>query len=250
VFGRRERARPLSREQLSHLEDLRDDCIALFINSGLTQKDIHARGGPTPATISKWLYKETMFPRYQTLESFALALGYGLSLSPLEQITAERGQSYADRLGLDVSFAGRPKMPRKKPRGDDHPRRPHHRHGGTLRPDIQDRGQRPQHPRGHAATARGTWSGTRSRTSPGDHVTRSAGRRCRGRWCSRRTSGSSVRAPLGGRALQTGLLLRDSGIGVCSAHAPGLPTGSLSRSRTTSRSRRSTMIIEPAAPRT
>lgn len=116
MFGRRERTKPLTREQLTHLEDLRDDCIALYLNSGLTQKDIHAKGGPTPATISKWLYKETMFPRYQSIESFLLALGYGLTPQPLEAIAEARQQAMEDRLELDVSFAGRPRMPKRKPR--------------------------------------------------------------------------------------------------------------------------------------
>jgi hypothetical protein len=62
MFGRSERKTPFQREQNQKLENLRDDCIALFINSGLTQKQIHERGGPTPTTISKWLYGETHFP--------------------------------------------------------------------------------------------------------------------------------------------------------------------------------------------
>jgi hypothetical protein len=59
MFGRSERKTPFQREQNQKLENLRDDCIALFIDSGYTQKQIHERGGPTPATISKWLYGET-----------------------------------------------------------------------------------------------------------------------------------------------------------------------------------------------
>lgn len=116
MFGRRERKRPLQREQLDQLEDLRDDCIALFINSGFTQKEIANRGGPTPATISKWLYKETHFPRYQTIESFLLALDYGLTPMPLAQIAAAHQQPIAQRLGLDIALAGRPRMPAKKRR--------------------------------------------------------------------------------------------------------------------------------------
>jgi hypothetical protein len=116
MFGRRERARPLTREQLSALEDLRDDCIALFRNSGLTQKEIHQKGGPTPGTITKWLYKETMFPRYQTIEAFLMALGFGLAPRPLHEIAEERGRGYAQRLGLDIAFAGRPRMPQRKRR--------------------------------------------------------------------------------------------------------------------------------------
>lgn len=78
MFGRKERKTPFKREPLTDLEDLRDDCIALFQNSGLTQKEIHARGGPTPHTISKWLYKETVFPRLDTIRAFVQALGGNL----------------------------------------------------------------------------------------------------------------------------------------------------------------------------
>lgn len=116
MFGRKERKNPLKKTLDRELEDLRDDCIALFINSGLTQKDIHERGGPTPTTISKWLYKETMFPRIQTIQSFTAALGYGLSILPAQHIADHRATAtVAQRLGVyGVSFMGKPKMPRRK----------------------------------------------------------------------------------------------------------------------------------------
>ena len=111
MFGRKERSTPLQREQLDALENMRDDCIALFINSGLTQKQIHERGGPTPATISKWLYKETFFPRYSTIDSFLRALGYGLAPVLLVNVDPQR---YEVRDSLSTPFIGRPRMPRKK----------------------------------------------------------------------------------------------------------------------------------------
>lgn len=114
MFGRKQRKTPFTREQDAALEDLRDDCIALFINSGLTQKQLHERGGPTPQTTSKWLYKETQFPRYSTIESFAYACGYGLTLAPLTAIARAHEQPIARRLGLDIALAGRPRMPAKK----------------------------------------------------------------------------------------------------------------------------------------
>lgn len=116
MFGRSERKNPLQKVQSKKLEDLRDDCVALFINSGLTQKDIHNRGGPTPSTISKWLYKETFFPRYDTIERFLLALDHELIpvTSRLAAQMRERGRG--SHLGLDISFAGRPRMPQKKGR--------------------------------------------------------------------------------------------------------------------------------------
>lgn len=76
----KKRKTPFAREIDADLENLRDDCIALFINSRMTQQQIHAAGGPTPSTISKWLYKETKFPRYQTIQAFLKVLGYQLSV--------------------------------------------------------------------------------------------------------------------------------------------------------------------------
>lgn len=73
--GTKTRKTPFSREIDEQLEAVRDDCIALFLNSNLNQRQIHAAGGPTPGTITKWLYKETMFPRYNTISAFLNALG-------------------------------------------------------------------------------------------------------------------------------------------------------------------------------
>ena len=75
MFGRRERSSPYQRDPITDLEDLRDDCIALFINSGMTMKQVHVSGGPTPQTISKWLYKETRFPRMDSIRAFLQARG-------------------------------------------------------------------------------------------------------------------------------------------------------------------------------
>ena len=84
MFGRgRNRKGPrFQREPRADLEDLRDDCIALFLNSGLRQWEIADAGGPTPATISKWLYKETRFPRLDTIRAFVRAMGYDLGIQP------------------------------------------------------------------------------------------------------------------------------------------------------------------------
>ena len=112
TFGRKGRRTPLVREQLEKLEDMRDDCIALFINSKLTQKEIHERGGPTPGTISKWLYKETFFPRYSTIDSFLRALGFALTPLPIEHIVAMHERDRHERLGLPSNVV--PLMPTKK----------------------------------------------------------------------------------------------------------------------------------------
>jgi len=113
LFGRKERKRAFVREPLSDLEDLRDDCIALFLDSGMTQKDIHAAGGPTPATISKWLYKETRFPRLDTIRSFMLAVGYDLAPMPRWAIEEQRRRPIEERLQLRTSILGQPRMPKK-----------------------------------------------------------------------------------------------------------------------------------------
>lgn len=117
MFGKKERKNPLVKQLNRELEDLRDDCIAMFINSGLRQQDITARGGPTPATISKWLYKETHFPRLHTIQSFVAALGFSLQIAPATHARDMRSTAtVSQRLKLDVSFAGKPKMPPKKKR--------------------------------------------------------------------------------------------------------------------------------------
>lgn len=114
MFGRAERKKPLEKAQSKRLEDLRDDCVALFINSGLTQKDIHQRGGPTPQTISKWLYKETFFPRFDTLERFLMALDY--ELMPMSSARAQQMRDAGRNMYLDIDlgFIQRPRMPKKK----------------------------------------------------------------------------------------------------------------------------------------
>lgn len=116
MFGNRGRATPLKREPLARLEDLRDDCIALFLNSGLRQEDIYAKGGPTPKTISRWLYKETMFPRLDTIRAFLLALGFDLTPVPVQVAKEMRRHSITERLGLDATPI-QLKMPRRKRHG-------------------------------------------------------------------------------------------------------------------------------------
>lgn len=113
MFHRKPRRTPFQREQDEKLEGLRDDCIALFIDSGLSQKQIHERGGPTSQTISKWLYGETHFPRHSSIQTFLAALGHELmpvSAAVAAELRAKGRNIY---LNIDVSFAGRPRMPQK-----------------------------------------------------------------------------------------------------------------------------------------
>jgi hypothetical protein len=114
VFGFRNRKAPLQRKPLAQLEDLRDDCIALFLNSKMTMKQVHAQGGPTEVTIRRWLYKETRFPRMDTVRSLLLALGADMVVRPRDQAEAEYQQPIAARLGLDISVDRHPKMPPRK----------------------------------------------------------------------------------------------------------------------------------------
>lgn len=109
AFGKTIRRTPFQRELDNDLEGLRDDCIALFLNSGLRQKDIHQAGGPTPGTISKWLYKETMFPRYSTIASFTRALGCRIAI-------VEKSIELPNELKGKAIRSGKPRMPARKKR--------------------------------------------------------------------------------------------------------------------------------------
>jgi len=76
------RKSPLKREPLTSLEDIRDDCIAVVLNSGQSFQKVHERGGPTPQTIGKWLYKETMFPQLATVRAMLNACGHEITIAP------------------------------------------------------------------------------------------------------------------------------------------------------------------------
>lgn len=115
MFGRKNGKR-WQREPLAKLEDMRDDCVALFLNSGLTQEEVHRRGGPTPATISKWLYKETKFPRLDTMRALVLALGCDFVIMPVDDVATMRSVNVSERLGLDAEFTGQPRMPARRRR--------------------------------------------------------------------------------------------------------------------------------------
>lgn len=107
MFGRKGRKTPFQREPIADLEDIRDDCVAVFLNSGLTQEQVHSNGGPTPGTISKWLYKETRFPRLDTVRAFYRAMNHDL-------IPVPRSQADDWRRNMRLLASSRPKMPKKK----------------------------------------------------------------------------------------------------------------------------------------
>jgi hypothetical protein len=86
--GTKARKTPFDRDPDEALEALRDDCIALFLNSKMTQAQVHAAGGPTPPTINRWLYRTTMFPQYRTISSFVEALRHRLVIAKPNTHTA------------------------------------------------------------------------------------------------------------------------------------------------------------------
>ncbi len=112
ALGQTVRRTPFQRQLDEDLETLRDDCIALFINSKMTQQQVHQAGGPTSGTISKWLYRETRFPQYRTINSFVHALGCQLMI-------VDRNAKVDPIVRAKVARANenrRPKMPLRKAR--------------------------------------------------------------------------------------------------------------------------------------
>lgn len=67
---------------LTDIQDLRDETVGIMRASGLTQKQIHERGGPTPATQTKWNYEETKRPWINTIRGALQACGYELAIVP------------------------------------------------------------------------------------------------------------------------------------------------------------------------
>lgn len=84
------KARIFKREPIAELEDLRDDCIAVVLNSKQTFKQVHERGGPTPQTIGKWLYRETKFPQLATIRAILKACDFDLTISQAGEFEPRR----------------------------------------------------------------------------------------------------------------------------------------------------------------
>lgn len=95
------------------LEDLRDDCVAIFLNSGMTQQQVHEAGGPTPQTISKWLYKETRFPQLPSVRALLKACGGDLVAVSAKRADWLRG-ALSDEERLGVTLEVKPTMPPKR----------------------------------------------------------------------------------------------------------------------------------------
>lgn len=78
------------REPIAELEDIRDDCIAVVLNSGLTFKQVRERGGPTPQTTGKWLYRETKFPQFATIRAILNACDFDITIAPKGEVQLRR----------------------------------------------------------------------------------------------------------------------------------------------------------------
>lgn len=102
MFGRKkDRKTPFVMEPRADLEDMRDDCVALFLNSGQSFEDVHANGGPTGPTVSKWLYKETRFPRLDTMRALVRAVGGDIVVVGANTADRLRGQGLVTRLNTN-----------------------------------------------------------------------------------------------------------------------------------------------------
>lgn len=71
--------------ELVDIQDIRDTVVGIMKASGLTQKQIHERGGPTPGTQSKWNYEETKRPWLNTMRGALQACGYDFVIAPATQ---------------------------------------------------------------------------------------------------------------------------------------------------------------------
>lgn len=78
------------RKPIAELEDLRDDCIGIVLDSNMTFKQVHEKGGPTPQTIGKWLYRETRFPQLATIRAMLNACDHDLTITPKGEATVRR----------------------------------------------------------------------------------------------------------------------------------------------------------------
>jgi len=65
----------LRRQEVHPIEDIRDDVVSLIRNAGLDFVEVERRGGPMAGTISKWFYKETKRPQFQSLQRALHAVG-------------------------------------------------------------------------------------------------------------------------------------------------------------------------------
>lgn len=135
MFGRKkDRKTPFVMEPRADLEDLRDDSVALFINSGLSFEAVHAAGGPTGPTISKWLYKETRFPRLDTMRALVRAVGGDIRIVGAKTSDELDGYSTDRRLNVAPGTAKQMDMTAHRKRQKTHRS---HRNRSAHRPSAQ-----------------------------------------------------------------------------------------------------------------
>lgn len=106
MFGpKKDRKTPFVREPIAELEDMRDDCVALYLNSGLSFEAVHANGGPTGPTVSRWLYKTTRFPRMDTMRALCRAVGGDIVVVGARTAEQLKGRSKVTRLNITPDAA-------------------------------------------------------------------------------------------------------------------------------------------------
>lgn len=65
---------------IASTEDLRDDCVSLVKNSGISFEEIHNRNGPTPQTLARWRDKEVVSPNMNKMRSALRAIGKDIGI--------------------------------------------------------------------------------------------------------------------------------------------------------------------------
>ena len=103
------KARFTRREPIVELEDLRDDTIGIALETRMSFKEIHEKGGPTPQTIAKWLYRETRFPQLATVRAILKPCGYDLSVVHEGEIEPRR----FSHMGITYPKPAKKKAPRR-----------------------------------------------------------------------------------------------------------------------------------------
>lgn len=121
MFGRKkDRKTPFVMEPRADLEDMRDDSVALFLNSKMSFEEVHAAGGPTGPTVSKWLYKETRFPRLDTMRALCRAVGGDIRVVGAKTNDELDGYSAARRLNITPGTASKMDMAAHNKRKKQH----------------------------------------------------------------------------------------------------------------------------------
>ena len=68
--------------ELEYYNDLRDNVVSIMKNSGMTLTEIHARGGATVRTLSRWIDDKTVQPRLGKLRAVLVICDYDFQIVP------------------------------------------------------------------------------------------------------------------------------------------------------------------------